>query len=40
VDACVATFNLKTIGHVWCSQIADFYQIEDALPQFDERWLT
>jgi len=31
--------NLKTIGHVWCSQKADFYNIEDDLPQFDERWI-
>ena len=32
--------NLKTIGHVWCSQKAHFYKIEDDLPQFDERWST
>ncbi len=31
--------NLKTIAHVWCSQIADYYQIEDDLPQYEERWL-
>jgi len=31
--------NLNTIGHVWCSQKADFYKIEDDLPQFDERWI-
>jgi len=31
--------NLKSIGHVWCSQKADFYKIEDDLPQFDERWI-
>ena len=30
--------NLKTIGHVWCSQKPDFYEIDDDLPQFDERW--
>ena len=30
--------NLKTIGHIWCSQISDFYKIEDDLPQFNERW--
>ena len=30
--------NLKTIAHIWCRQIADFYKIEDDLPQFDERW--
>ena len=32
--------NLKTMGHVWCSQIADYYKIEDDLPQFEERWET
>ena len=32
--------NLKTIGHIWCSQKADFYQIEDDLPKFEERWST
>jgi hypothetical protein len=32
--------NLKTIGHIWCSQKADFYKIEDDLPQYDERWIT
>ena len=31
--------NLKTIGHIWCSQRSDFYKIEDNLPQFDERWV-
>ncbi len=30
--------NLKTIGHIWCSQLPGFYQIEDDFPQFDERW--
>jgi hypothetical protein len=30
--------NLKTIGHIWCSQKTDYYKIEDHLPQFDERW--
>ena len=30
--------NLKTIGHIWCSQISDYYKIDDDLPQFDERW--
>ena len=35
-----APTNLKTMGHVWCSQIADYYKIEDDLPQFDERWET
>jgi len=32
--------NLKTIGHIWCSQRSDFYKIEDNLPQFDKRWST
>ena len=32
--------NLKTMGHVWCSQIADYYKIQDDLPRFDERWTT
>ena len=31
--------NLKTIGHVWCSQMSDYYTIDDDLPQFKERWL-
>ena len=30
--------HLKTIGHIWCSQISDYYQIADHLPRFDERW--
>lgn len=30
--------GLKTIGHIWCSQKADYYQIEDDLPRFEERW--
>lgn len=32
--------GLKTIGHIWCSQKADFYRIEDDLPQFERRWET
>ena len=32
--------NLKTVGHIWCSQISDFYKIEDDLPKFEERWKT
>jgi hypothetical protein len=32
--------NLKTIGHVWCSQKPDYYKIEDDLPKFDEKWST
>lgn len=31
--------ELKTKGHIWCSQISDFYEIEDDLPQFEERWV-
>lgn len=30
--------HLKTIWHVWCSQLPDYYQIFDDLPQFSERW--
>jgi hypothetical protein len=30
--------GLKTIGHIWCSQKGDFYEITDGLPQFNERW--
>ena len=30
--------HLETIGHVWCSQISDYYKIEDDLPQFEKRW--
>jgi len=30
--------HLKTMGHVWCSQIPDYYKIEDDLPQFAQRW--
>lgn len=30
--------NLKTIGHIWCSQMPDFYTINDDLPQFKKRW--
>ncbi len=36
----VAPTKLKTMGHVWCSQIADYYKIEDDLPKFEERWIT
>ena len=32
--------NLKIRGHIWCSQLPGFYQIEDDLPQFDEKWST
>ncbi|MCG6880125.1 MAG: GFA family protein [Deltaproteobacteria bacterium] len=32
--------NLKTIGHIWCCQLPDFYEILDDLPKFDQRWKT
>jgi hypothetical protein len=32
--------NLKTVGHIWCSQISDFYTINDDLPQFEKRWTS
>lgn len=30
--------NLKTIGHVWISQIADYYKISDDLPKYEQGW--
>lgn len=30
--------GLKTIGHIWTRQAADYYVIEDGLPMFRERW--
>jgi len=30
--------DLKTIGHVWISQIADYYQISDDLPKYEQGW--
>lgn len=30
--------NLKTVGHIWCSQRPDYYVITDDLPKFEERW--
>ena len=30
--------RLKTIGHIWCVQKPDFYEIADDLPRFEERW--
>lgn len=30
--------NLKTMGHVWISQMADFYTLNDNLPAFDQGW--
>ncbi len=29
---------LSTLGHIWLSQISDYYTIEDELPKFSERW--
>jgi hypothetical protein len=28
--------GLRTIGHVWVSQAGDYYEITDALPQFEK----
>ena len=28
--------KLKTIGHVWVSQISDYYQINDDLPKYEK----
>ena len=30
--------NLKIIGHVWVSQIGDYYKLNDDLPRYAERW--
>ena len=30
--------KLQTIGHVWTSQIADYYQINDDLPKYEKGW--
>ncbi|MDP3017733.1 MAG: GFA family protein [Deltaproteobacteria bacterium] len=30
-----APTGLKTVGHVWVSQIADYYEITDGLPKFE-----
>lgn len=30
--------HLQTIGHVWISQISDYYEIDDELPKFDKGW--
>lgn len=32
------TEGLKTQGHIWVGQMADYYFIEDGLPRFQERW--
>lgn len=30
--------KLKTLGHVWISQMADYYTIEDNLPKYEKGW--
>ena len=30
--------HLETIGHVWTSQIGDYYKILDELPRFQKGW--
>ena len=30
--------RLETIGHVWVSQIGDYYQIQDDYPQHEKGW--
>jgi hypothetical protein len=30
--------KLQTIGHVWISQISDYYQIIDDLPKYEKGW--
>jgi hypothetical protein len=30
--------GLKTIGHVWTSQMGDYYEILDGNPKFDKSW--
>ncbi len=30
--------GIETIGHIWCSQMADYYQITDTLSRFPKRW--
>jgi hypothetical protein len=30
--------GLQVVGHVWVSQIGDYYQINDDLPRYAERW--
>jgi hypothetical protein len=32
--------NLQIIGHVWTSQISDYYEILDDLPQFEKGWAS
>ncbi|MBW1866112.1 MAG: GFA family protein, partial [Deltaproteobacteria bacterium] len=31
-----APTGLKTVGHVWTSQVGDYYEITDNLPAFEE----
>jgi len=30
--------NIHTLGHIWLSQMSDYYTIEDELPKFIEWW--
>ena len=30
--------HLNTIGHVWTSQIGDYYEIDDNFPKFEKGW--
>ena len=30
--------NLKTLGHIWLSQMGDYYSIDDKLPKYQKRW--
>ena len=30
--------HLQTIGHVWISQISDYYEIQDDLPRHETQW--
>jgi hypothetical protein len=29
---------MQIMGHVWVSQIGDYYKLNDDLPRFAERW--
>jgi hypothetical protein len=30
--------KLETIGHVWISQLGDYYKINDGLPKYEKGW--
>lgn len=32
------TTHLTTIGHIWLSQMGDYYSIGDGLPQYQQGW--